>query len=179
GVTLSGGHFVERLAEHFGLVTEEGLWGLTMMVGELRMIDMDELVRLHICERLGDTWSWVAPGPEIQSTSAPKVAEAALAVDEGVQVIPAPIQAPQPPHPAAPVVRTMPQRMARLEEEVYRIRESLDEQREVVDTMGRDFSRFTVWAARGISQFLDATRATYTSSVYTAYSLYDTTYLAD
>ncbi|GKA13051.1 hypothetical protein Tco_0692597 [Tanacetum coccineum] len=53
----------------------------------------------------------------IQPAGAPKVTKAALAVDEGVQAIPAPIQAPQPPHPAVPVIRTMPQRMARLEEE--------------------------------------------------------------
>ncbi|GKE93945.1 hypothetical protein Tco_1578800, partial [Tanacetum coccineum] len=56
----------------------------------------------------------------------------------------------------------MPQRMARLEEEVYGIQESLDEQREVMDMMTKDISRFTVWAARGISQLLDATDATYT-----------------
>ncbi|GJW15128.1 hypothetical protein Tco_0019261 [Tanacetum coccineum] len=62
----------------------------------------------------------------------------------------------------APVVRTMPQRMARLEEEVHGIQESLDEQREVMDMMAREFSRFTVWADKGISQLLNATGATYT-----------------
>ncbi|GJY17997.1 hypothetical protein Tco_0389488 [Tanacetum coccineum] len=35
--------------------------------------------------------------------------------------VPAPVHAPQPPPVAALVVRTMPQRMARLEEEVYRV----------------------------------------------------------
>nr|GEY65435.1 hypothetical protein [Tanacetum cinerariifolium] len=35
-----------------------------LAIGELRVIDMDELVRLRICERLGDTWAWVAPRPE-------------------------------------------------------------------------------------------------------------------
>nr|GEZ67195.1 hypothetical protein [Tanacetum cinerariifolium] len=34
--------------------------------------------------------------------------------------------------------------------------------RDIVDTIARDFSRFTVWAASGISQLLDATEATYT-----------------
>ncbi|GJZ28541.1 hypothetical protein Tco_0573188 [Tanacetum coccineum] len=38
---------------------------------------------------------------------------------------------------------------------------SLGEQREVVDAMARDFSRFTVWAAEGISQLLDSAGATY------------------
>ncbi|GJV72010.1 hypothetical protein Tco_1492005 [Tanacetum coccineum] len=51
--------------------------------------------------------------------------------------------------------------MARLKEKVHGIRESLDEQCKVVDTMAKDFSRFIMWAARGISQFLEGTRATY------------------
>ncbi|GJW05000.1 hypothetical protein Tco_1563856 [Tanacetum coccineum] len=33
----------------------------------------------------------------------------------------------------------MPQRMARLEEDVYEIRRALTEQREVIDAMARDF----------------------------------------
>ncbi|GKD94890.1 hypothetical protein Tco_1374727, partial [Tanacetum coccineum] len=41
---MPSGHFVRRHAAHFGLVTEEGIWGLTMLVRELRVIDMDELV---------------------------------------------------------------------------------------------------------------------------------------
>ncbi|GJR75772.1 hypothetical protein Tco_0088137 [Tanacetum coccineum] len=83
GVRLSGGHFVGRLAEHFGLFTEEGLHGLIVVVGELRVINMDELVRLRICERLGDTWAWVVPRPERQSDAAAgtlEVAESALNV---------------------------------------------------------------------------------------------------
>nr|GEU97146.1 hypothetical protein [Tanacetum cinerariifolium] len=59
--------------------------------------------------------------------------------------------------------RTMPQRLDRLEEEeVHGIQVSLGEQREVVDVMARDLSRFTVWAAGGISQLLDSARAAYT-----------------
>ncbi|GJX27071.1 hypothetical protein Tco_0233367 [Tanacetum coccineum] len=81
---------------------------------------------------------------------------------EGVQAVPAPVQASQPPLVAAPVVRTMPQRMTRLKEEAHRLRESLDEQREVMDAMAKDFSRFTVRAASGISQLLDLSGATYT-----------------
>nr|GEU94327.1 RNA-directed DNA polymerase, eukaryota [Tanacetum cinerariifolium] len=49
---------------------------------------------------------------------------------------------------AAAQSRTMLQRMARLEDEVHRLRESLDEQRKVIDTMAKDFSMFTVWAVR-------------------------------
>ncbi|GJW41714.1 hypothetical protein Tco_0067559, partial [Tanacetum coccineum] len=85
--------------------------------------------------------------------------EGAHAELEGVQADLAPIQAPQPPLVVAQS-RTMPQRMARLEEEVHGLRKSLDEQREVMDVIARDFSRFTVWAASGISQLLDLSEAT-------------------
>nr|GEV88849.1 hypothetical protein [Tanacetum cinerariifolium] len=54
---MSRGYFVRRLTEYFGLVTKKGLQGLIIVVGELRVIDMDELVRLCIYDRLGDTWA--------------------------------------------------------------------------------------------------------------------------
>ncbi|GJU79787.1 hypothetical protein Tco_1282152 [Tanacetum coccineum] len=53
-------------------------------------------------------------------------------------------------------------RMDRLEDEVHGVRESLDEQHEVMDAMAGDFSRFTVWASSGISQLLDLSGTTYT-----------------
>ncbi|GKB01360.1 hypothetical protein Tco_0829404 [Tanacetum coccineum] len=87
---LSGGHFIGRLAAHFGLVSDEGLRGLSVITRELPMIDLHELAA-------GD----------------------ALVVDEGASANPAPIHAPQPPH-ATP--RTMPQRIARLEEDVHELR---------------------------------------------------------
>ncbi|GJV91996.1 hypothetical protein Tco_1539809 [Tanacetum coccineum] len=126
GVMISGGQFVARLAEHFRLLTEERLQGLT---------------ELH------DTWAWVALGPESQPDVAVGVlvdAEGAPDVVEGDQAVLAPVQGPQPP-PA----RTMAQRLARVEEEVHEIRGELGEQREVMDVMARDLSRFTVWAAGG------------------------------
>ncbi|GKB08216.1 hypothetical protein Tco_0836500, partial [Tanacetum coccineum] len=52
GAKMSRGYFIARLAEHFRLITIESLQGLTVVVCDLTMIDMDELVRLHICERL-------------------------------------------------------------------------------------------------------------------------------
>ncbi|GKB44356.1 hypothetical protein Tco_0889298 [Tanacetum coccineum] len=67
---LSGGHFIRRLAHHFGLVSNDGLRGLSVMARELPLIDMGELV--------------VAAG-------APKAAEDAPAVDEGGQAVPAPV----------------------------------------------------------------------------------------
>ncbi|GKF13142.1 hypothetical protein Tco_0051068 [Tanacetum coccineum] len=70
GARMSRGHFITRLAEHFGLITEESIRGLTVVVHDLTMIDMDELVKLHICERLLDIPKWVAPGPERQQVGA-------------------------------------------------------------------------------------------------------------
>ncbi|GKA45323.1 hypothetical protein Tco_0738119 [Tanacetum coccineum] len=64
GAHISGGQFVARLAEHFGLLTAEILGELTVITPELPVIDMAELVRLHICVELDDTWAWVAMGPE-------------------------------------------------------------------------------------------------------------------
>ncbi|GKA87501.1 hypothetical protein Tco_0809265 [Tanacetum coccineum] len=122
GARLSSKYFVGCLVEHFGLVTEEGLQGLIVVVGELQMVGIDELVRLRICKRFGDTLAWVASGLERQ------------------QADPVPVQAPEPP-PAAAQSRTMPQKMAIVEKEVHGIRESLDEQCEVVDTMTIDFSK--------------------------------------
>nr|GEZ60867.1 hypothetical protein [Tanacetum cinerariifolium] len=139
GAMISGGQFVARLAEHFRLLTEERLRGLTVIVQDLPIIDMAELVRLQIYEELDDTWAWVAPGPKRQQVAmagALEVIEDAFVVDEGALAIPAPIQAPQPPSPAM----TMAQRLTRVEEGVHKIRGALGEQREILDSMARDFS---------------------------------------
>ncbi|GKE05782.1 hypothetical protein Tco_1397800, partial [Tanacetum coccineum] len=41
GALISGGQFVARLAEHFGLLTEERLQGLTVTAPALPIIDME------------------------------------------------------------------------------------------------------------------------------------------
>ncbi|GKB84589.1 hypothetical protein Tco_0956861 [Tanacetum coccineum] len=89
---MSKGHFIGRLVEHFGLLTEDRLRGLTVVIPDLTRIDKDEMAPT------------VALGP-----------------------------------------RTMPQRTARHEEEVYKLRENLGEQREVLGSMSRDFAEFTTW----------------------------------
>ncbi|GKE24525.1 hypothetical protein Tco_1436037, partial [Tanacetum coccineum] len=43
GVRLSGGHFIGRLAHHFGLVSDDRLRGLSVVTRELPLIDMGEL----------------------------------------------------------------------------------------------------------------------------------------
>ncbi|GJR52385.1 hypothetical protein Tco_1402906 [Tanacetum coccineum] len=52
---ILGGHFIRRLAMHFGLVSDEGLRGLQVVTQELPLIDLHELGRIHICTRYGDT----------------------------------------------------------------------------------------------------------------------------
>ncbi|GKE31281.1 hypothetical protein Tco_1450603 [Tanacetum coccineum] len=69
GARLSGGHFIRHLAMHFRLVSDEGLRGLHVVTRELLLIDLHELGRLHICTRYGETWAWVAQGPERQQTA--------------------------------------------------------------------------------------------------------------
>ncbi|GKD12649.1 hypothetical protein Tco_1197056 [Tanacetum coccineum] len=86
GVHISGGQFVARLADHFGLLTAEILGGLTVIAPELPVIDMIELVKMQICVELVDTWAWVAMGPERQpddAAGAPAEAEDALIINEG------------------------------------------------------------------------------------------------
>ncbi|GKC19250.1 hypothetical protein Tco_1021400, partial [Tanacetum coccineum] len=87
-------------------------------------------------ERFGKIYGRGIYGPERQPDAAAgalEVAEGALDIDEGAQAVPAPVQLPQPPPTAGPA-RTLPQRVARLEEEVHGIREALGEQREVYES---------------------------------------------
>ncbi|GJZ81952.1 hypothetical protein Tco_0646946 [Tanacetum coccineum] len=133
---LSEGYFIGRLTADFGLVGDQGLRDLLVVISELPIIDLHELARLNICSRFGDTWAWVAPGPKRQQvamTGASGAAEDAPAVDEGAQAIPAPVQAPQPP-PPTPQPRTMSQRIKRMEEEMYKLRQSVLGLRGVVES---------------------------------------------
>ncbi|GJT15612.1 hypothetical protein Tco_0874318 [Tanacetum coccineum] len=85
--------------------------------------------------------AWVAMGLERQpdaAAGAPTVAEDAPAVDEGDQA-----------------------RMDRLEEDVHEIRGALTEQREVIDAMARNFSRFSTWAITGLAWMMDKAEVAY------------------
>ncbi|GJZ91295.1 hypothetical protein Tco_0663222 [Tanacetum coccineum] len=116
---------------------------------------MGEMVRLLICMKVDDTWAWVVVGPERHldaTTGGPRVAQDTPIVIKGGQADPTPVYAPPPP-PAA--VRTMPQRMAKLEEDVREIRGALTEQREVIDAMAHDFSRFSTWAVTGLARMME------------------------
>ncbi|GJU11139.1 hypothetical protein Tco_1133535 [Tanacetum coccineum] len=61
---LSGGHFIGCLAHHRGLVSDDGLRGLSIVTYELPLIDMGKIVKLNICMEVGDDWAWVVQGVE-------------------------------------------------------------------------------------------------------------------
>ncbi|GKG29078.1 hypothetical protein Tco_0416443, partial [Tanacetum coccineum] len=73
GARLSGGQFIGRLAHHFGLVSDDGLRGLSVVARPKRQ--------------------------QVAAAGAPEAAEDAPAVDEGAHADPAPVQASQPPSP--------------------------------------------------------------------------------
>ncbi|GJV79387.1 ribonuclease H-like domain-containing protein [Tanacetum coccineum] len=125
GTRLSRGHFIGRLAHHFGLVSDDGLRGLSVVARNLPLIDIGELVKLNICMEIRDNWAWVALGPERQPDAAAGALgaiEDAPVVDEGSQVDPTPVQVPQPPPPPPAAGRTMPQRLGRLKDEMQGLR---------------------------------------------------------
>ncbi|GKE12640.1 hypothetical protein Tco_1416191 [Tanacetum coccineum] len=68
---------------------------------------------------------------------------------DGVQADMAPA-APAHAPPAALVLKTITQRLQRLEEEMHEVRESLGEHREVIDRVSTNFARFSAWVAGGL-----------------------------
>ncbi|GJW58698.1 hypothetical protein Tco_0105429 [Tanacetum coccineum] len=115
---------------------------------------------------LDDTWAWVAMGPERQ----PDAAAGALAnvkdapiIDEGDQVVLAPIQAPQqpPPPPPAAAARTIPQRLGRLEEDVQGLRIDVGSLRGLVERSMTDQGRFSTWMISCMAQLMEASGKPY------------------
>ena len=107
GARLSGGHFIGHLAHHFRLVTDHGLRGLSVVTRELPVIDIDELSKLNICLKVGDTWAWVASRPERQLTATAGPQVYLLVINEEGQPASAPAQA-HPPLPPPATGRGMP-----------------------------------------------------------------------
>ncbi|GJT62254.1 putative reverse transcriptase domain-containing protein [Tanacetum coccineum] len=143
---LSGVYFIGHLAHHFGLVSDDGLRGLSIVTCKILLIDMDELVKLKICMEVGDDWAWVAPRPERQldaATGALGAAEDAPVVDEGAQADVAPMQAPQPPLPPLVVGRTMPHILGKLEGEMQGLRLDVRSLRGLMERSMTDQGRFS------------------------------------
>nr|GEV76115.1 hypothetical protein [Tanacetum cinerariifolium] len=111
--------------------------GLMVIDPALLVTDMTELVRLRIYAKFRDTWAWVPAGPSRQEGNARGVTEeASVAPGGGDEDEEMPQAVPLPP-------RTQNKRIARLDEEVHGMQEALQDQREVLDNMASDFSRFT------------------------------------
>ncbi|GKB69367.1 hypothetical protein Tco_0930779, partial [Tanacetum coccineum] len=62
--------FQFQLGVHFRVIIEESLQALTVEVCGFTTTDIDKLVRLRICDRLGDVVTWVVMGPERQQVGA-------------------------------------------------------------------------------------------------------------
>nr|GEV44699.1 hypothetical protein [Tanacetum cinerariifolium] len=101
---LSRRHFIGHLAHHFGLVSDDGLRGLSIMTRDLALIDMGDLVKLNICSSgRGKAASYCGHYPR-GAEDAPDIFECAQAVPAPIhapqhhhqlQAVPAPIHAPQ------------------------------------------------------------------------------------
>ncbi|GJU36287.1 hypothetical protein Tco_1184641 [Tanacetum coccineum] len=129
---LSEGYFIGRLTAHFGLVSDEGLRGLSVVVSEL----------------------------PAATAGAPRAVEDAPIADEADQAVPAPVQAPQPP-PPAPQPRTMSQRIDRLKEEVRELRQSVVGLRGVVESSITEQTRVSTWMISCMMQLMDVSGRTY------------------
>ncbi|GJY21767.1 hypothetical protein Tco_0394333 [Tanacetum coccineum] len=130
------------LAHHFGLVSNDRLRGLSVVAHELPLIEMEK--------------------QQVVAAGAPGAVEGAPAVDEGVHADPAPIQAPQHPPPSPPATgRTMPQRLARLEEEVQGLRQDVKTLRGLVERSMTDQGTFSTWMITCMTQLMEASGQTY------------------
>nr|GEW39286.1 hypothetical protein [Tanacetum cinerariifolium] len=132
GVMISGGQFVACLAKHFGLLTEERLKRLTMIVRDFPVIDMAKLE--------GDVRGVAEEAP---------VAPGGGDEDEEM------------PHAVPPPPRTQGERISILQDEVHGMHDALQGQREVLDIMARDFSSFTTWTVTSLARLIDRASVSY------------------
>nr|GEX96132.1 hypothetical protein [Tanacetum cinerariifolium] len=136
GARFFGGHFIGCLATHSGLVGDQGLRSLSVVV---------------------------ALGPKRQhatAVGAPGAAEDAPIADKGAQASPTPMQAPQP-SPPAPQPRTMSQRIDWLEEEVRELRQSVVSLRGFFESYITKKARVFTWMISCMMQLMDASGRTY------------------
>ncbi|GKD67276.1 hypothetical protein Tco_1309384 [Tanacetum coccineum] len=158
-------YFLARYLRLFDAVRKSGAH-ISVIAPELLIIDMAELVRLHICAHFDDTWAWVAKRPERQpdaAAGAPAVAEDAPAVDEGDHAVLALVQAPQqpPPPPPPPAARTVPQRLGRLEKDVQGLYRDVGSLCGLVERSMSDQGRFSTWMMTCMTQLMDASGLAY------------------
>ncbi|GJS21320.1 hypothetical protein Tco_0449952 [Tanacetum coccineum] len=132
GARMSGGHFIRRLAMHFGLVSNEGLRGLQ---GPERQ--------------------------QAAAAGAYKEDEARPTAEKGAQEIAVPVPAPTQAPPPAPYHQTMSHRIERVEEEVHDLRRDVVGLRGVVESFSMEQSRVSTWLITCMTQLMDASGQTY------------------
>lgn len=144
---MTGGHFVSRLAIHFGVLGGEDPVGFEVDVTRLLVIDADYLVtRLGICNPIMGSYYWVPLGPARQVVDDPE--------QEDPQGAPAAAPAqeePEVPPPPPPVPRTIGQRVERVEVQLRSLRGVVDGSRADIDVVRRDIG----WLVGSISQILE------------------------
>ena len=144
---MTGGHFVSRLARHFGVIGAEIPAGLEVIVARLPVIDRDYLVRLGICQVAAGGHFWAALGPA--RAAGP---EAEQGGPQGPPAAaPAHQEEPQAPVPPPVPVRTMGQRVDAVEGELRALRG-------IVDGMRRD----SEWLVMSVSRLLEQQGITHT-----------------
>ncbi|GKC64383.1 hypothetical protein Tco_1096981, partial [Tanacetum coccineum] len=141
GARLSRGHFIGRLTHHFGLVSDDGLRGLSVVTREILLIDMER--------------------QQVAMAGAPEAAEDAPVVNKGAQAVPAPVQAPQPPPPPLATGMTMPQRLGRLEEEMQGLQQDVRSLHRIMERSMTDQGRFSKWMISYMAKLMKASGQTY------------------
>ncbi|GJZ52243.1 hypothetical protein Tco_0606758 [Tanacetum coccineum] len=66
------------------------------------------------------------------------------------------------PYQAAKICLVWDSQIAQLEEEVHDMHEALQGQREVLDSMARDFSKFSIWTVTSLARLMDRDGVPYT-----------------
>ncbi|GJT79905.1 hypothetical protein Tco_1054247 [Tanacetum coccineum] len=109
-----------------------------------------------VCVELDDTWASVPAGPARQEGGVGGVAEEAPVASGGGD------EDEEMPQAVPPLPRTQGERIARLEEEVYDMQEALQGQKEVLDSMAHDFSKFSTWTVTSLARLMDRVGVPYT-----------------
>jgi hypothetical protein len=157
GSALSGGHFIGRLAAHFGLTTPQGLQGLHVISTEARVFDLTELEKLGYIEEIEEEWFWVPMGPPRPEVVEEGVLEIPAAAGEGQaepEAEPAAAEAAAQPAPG----RTVAHRLGLVEQAVTGLRGDVQEMRHDIFQL----TRTSEWIVSSITQLLQASGRPFT-----------------
>nr|GEV48067.1 hypothetical protein [Tanacetum cinerariifolium] len=147
-------HSIAGMSQALEKVTVTDLFYLRVL--NVESVNILYLISKEIYVKFRDTWGWVPAGPTRQEGDVGGVAEEALvAPGDGDEDEEIPQVVPLPP-------KNQGERIARFKEEVHGMREILQGQREVLDSMARDFLKFTTWTITSLAWMMDRAGVTYT-----------------